>query len=67
MAVRCVVASQYGEVGYHGVEGVVSECCGGQGRGKACGAACSDGPGHNERLPRSLLGPCRGGVCGVGA
>lgn len=64
MVVRHVVASQYGEAGCHGVEGVVSECCGDQGRGRACGWACSGGPGHNESLPHSPLGPCRGGVCG---
>lgn len=53
-------ARSYGEVGCHGVEGEGSECCGGQGRDRACDGACSDGPGHNEHLRRSPLGPNRG-------
>lgn len=62
-----MAASLHGEVGCHGVEGAVSACCGGRGKGRACEAACSDGPGHNEPLPRSPLGPCRGDVCGGAA
>lgn len=65
MVVRRVEASQYGEVEFHGEEGVVSECCEGQGRGRACGEVSSGGPGHNESLHRYPLGPYRGGVCGV--
>lgn len=67
MVVRRVEASPYGEAGCHGVEGVESECCGGLDKGRACDGACSDGPGRNERLPRSPLGPCRSGVCGLAA
>ncbi len=62
---RGVVARLYEEVGGHGVEGVVFECCGGRDRGRACVVACSGGPGHNESPPHYPLGPCRGGVCGV--
>lgn len=60
-----MVASQYGEVGCHGVEEVVSEYCAGQSRDRSCGRACSGGLGHNESLLHSPLGPCRGGVCVV--
>lgn len=60
-----MAASRYGEAGCHGVEGVVFEYCVGQGRGRACGGACSGGPGHNESPLRFPLGPCRGGVCVV--
>lgn len=59
-------ASQYGEVGCHGVDEVVFEYCG-QGRGRACEEACSDGLGHNENLCYFPLGPCRGGVHVVAA
>lgn len=62
VVVRHVEASQYGEVGCHGVDEVLVEYCVAQGRGRACEEACSDGLGHNENLRRFPLGPCRGGV-----
>lgn len=55
-------ASQCGEGGCRGVDEGVFEYCVGQGRGRACEEACSDGLGHNENLRRFPLGPCRGGV-----
>lgn len=58
-------ASQCGEVVCYGVDGVVIECCGGQGRDRTCGGACSGGLGHNEHQPHCPLGPCRGGACDV--
>lgn len=62
MVARRVAASQCGEGGCRGVEGVVFEYCVGQGRGRACGGAGSGGPGHSESPLHSPLGPCRGGV-----
>lgn len=62
-----MAATHYEEGVFHGVEVVVSECCGGQGRGKACEGACNGGPGRNESSPRYPLGPCMGGVCVVEA
>lgn len=60
-------ASRSGEGGCCGAGGGVSECCEGQGRGRACEEACSDGPGRNENPRRFPLGPCRGGVQAVAA
>lgn len=65
VAVRHVEASHCVEAGYHGVDGVVFECCGDRGRDRSCGVACIGGLGHNECLPHCPLGPCRGGVCDV--
>jgi len=60
-----VVASQRGEGVCYGVGVVVFGCCGGRGRDKTYGEACTGGLGHNDRLPHCPLGPCRGDVNGV--
>lgn len=62
-----MAASQCGGAGCCGVEVVVFECCGGRRRDRACAGACNGGLGHNERLHRCPLGPCRGGVSEVAA
>lgn len=66
MLAKRVAASQYEDAVCCGAEGVVFEYYVDQGRGRACGEACSGGLGH-KHPPHSPLGPCRGGVCVVAA
>lgn len=65
MEVKHVAASHCGEGGCYGVEGVVSVCCGDQGRDREYGGACNGDLGHNASLHHCPLGPCRRGVCEV--